>query len=155
MACPLVLPESCCGDVEKLSDDDLDSVDEFMTCFLDLMESNLFEDNRYGIERLIKLANSELVNSKKMGLIVQALICRDAGGRHTEQFWATFLTYICTTNEKAGDFLDGLLHSVTLTAVGQVPNLAASCHSDIGGSFGGCTVTLKVPTIRVLVSSLE
>jgi hypothetical protein len=146
-----VLPESCCGDDEKLGDDDLDSVDEFMTC-LDPMESNMFEDNRYGIERLIKLVNSELVNSKKTGSIAQALICGGAGDRHKERLRATFLTYICTTNEKSGDFFDGLLDSDSDSS--RTSSELGSCHSDIGGSFG-FTVTLKVPAMRILASSLE
>jgi hypothetical protein len=146
-----VLPESCCDEDEKLGDDDLDSVDEFMTC-LDLMESGLFEDNRYGIERLIYLVNSELVNSKKTGSMARALVGEGAGERQTERFRAIFLTYICTTNAKSRGGFDGLLDSDSDSS--RTSSEFSSCYSDIGGSLG-CARTLQVPAMRILASSLE
>jgi hypothetical protein len=64
--------------------------------FLSLMESEIHEDNRYGMQRLMQLANSEFVNLKQNGTIAQALICGDYTSHYdcAERLRCVFLSFL-------------------------------------------------------------
>jgi hypothetical protein len=124
--------------------DDLDPFGEIDVC-LELMESGLYEDNRYGMERLVKLVNSELVNSKKRGSIAHALVCGASNYIEADRLRTVFLTYFCETGvsgesrveeeeEKAED---------------------SSTYSDLEEAAGRHMGELKKPALRVLASTLQ
>jgi hypothetical protein len=64
--------------------------------FLLLMESEIHEDNRYGMQRLMQLANSEFVNLKQNGTIAKALICGDYTSNYdcAERLRGVFLSFL-------------------------------------------------------------
>lgn len=142
-----ILPEENCGEDEKLGEGDIDLVDELMAC-LDLLESHYFEDSRHGIERLMNLANYELVNSIGNGSIAQALVCGDSNNRSSERLRSCFLTYFCHT--KSSGSMDCLLVSDSDSSSSE----SGTTYSEVGDSFS-LLGSLKVPTTRILASSLE
>jgi hypothetical protein len=133
------------GEEQKYNEEDLDSVDEFKVC-LDLLESKLYEDNRYGIERLMKLVNSELVNSKKSGSIAHALLCGDSSKAETERLRNVFLSYFCESINP---------HTSRDSFDEDESSEESSRYSDFEESAGRHMGSLKLPALRVVASTLE
>lgn len=129
--------------VEEQKHCDDDSLDELRMC-LALLESGLFEDNRYGMERLMKLVNSELVNSKRIGSVAHALVCGDSGILETERLRNVFLAYFCESN---------ICHECQDTDTDS--DDSTSTCSGLAEYAGRHLGALKLPALRILASALD
>jgi hypothetical protein len=138
-----------------------DDTDPKYEC-LRLLESDLYEDNRMGIEQLMVIANRELVNSKTEGSIAEALIHpSDEDDDFAKRIRAVFPTF----------FTDSFLHKSFRRNKKFVKNNntikdsetqesgstdETSLYSDLSNSTGKrYRRSMKLPALRVLVSSLE
>ena len=151
-------PEST-REEQKCNEEDLDSVDEFKAG-LDLLESNLFEDNRYGIERLVKLVNSEVVNSKCHGSFAQALLCGNPSNSNEERLRKIFISLFCesripyTPSDSMGEDRSFDEYSCSLEEESFLSYETSYCSNPekpVGRNNGA----LKLPALRVVASSLE
>jgi hypothetical protein len=129
---------------QKSSEKDHQPLDEVMC--LNLLESTLLEDNRRGMERMIAIVNSELVNSKGEESLAHALLCGEATNERSVRLRNVFMSYFCDedgpTSESSSEDEDD-------------DDSVSSCYSDVEEYSGRHMGALKLPALRVLVSSLE
>lgn len=133
---------STCQEEQKSWEEDHEPLDEVVMC-LDLLESILFQDNRRGIERLIALANSDLVNSKGEESVAHALLCGEATNERSVRLRNVFTSYFCDDDDS------------TIESNSEDDDSACSYYSDVQEYSGHHMGALKLPALRVLVSSLE
>ena len=127
---------------QKSWEEDHEPLDEVVMC-LDILESPLLEDNRRGMERLIALINSELVNSKGEESVAHALLCGEATNERSVRLRNVFMSYFCDED------------SSTSESNSEDDDSACSYYSDVQEYSGRHMGALKLPALRVLVSSLE
>ena len=99
------------------------------------------------MERLIAIVNSDLVNSKGIESVALALVCGAGTHKYADRLRRTYLTYLC----------DG---DCSLNAENDFSDLSddsdcSRCSDDQIESSGRHMGALKLPAIRILVSSLE
>jgi hypothetical protein len=130
------------------SQDDICSEGTLRSC-IGLLESEMnVEDCRFGMERLMKLVNSELVNFKKEGSVAQALVCgTEVGCRYyeTQRLRKVFLS--CFS-----------LHASLFYDQGISSDSSSADYTDDSSSLTGshnALLELRRPALRILASSLE
>jgi hypothetical protein len=136
---------SSCQEEQKSWEEDHEPLEEVVMC-LDLLESTLLQDNRRGMERMIALVNSELVNSKGEESVAHALLCGEATNERSVRLRNVFSSYFFDEDGSISEF-----HSDD-----DDDDSASSCYSDDVEEYSGRHMgALKLPALRVLVSSLE
>ncbi|KAL3893733.1 MAG: hypothetical protein SGARI_007973, partial [Bacillariaceae sp.] len=136
---------------------------------LRLIESDLYEDNRLGIEQLVVIVNRELVNSKTNGSIAEALICPSNNINDDDDF-ATRIRAVFPTFFTE-DFLQKSFRNTKKPVGAAATNNNSkrdsetqesqstdetSFYSDLSNStVRRYRKSMKLPALRVFVSSLE
>lgn len=127
---------------QKSWEEDHERLDELEMC-LDILESTLLEENRRGMERLIALVNSELVDFKGEESVAHALLCGEATNERSVRLRNVFMSYFCDEDGSTSE------------SNSEDDDSACSCYSDVQEYSGRHMGALKLPALRVLVSSLE
>lgn len=132
------------GEEKKQADED--SLDEFHIC-LGLLESRDYDENRGGLERLIYMVNTELVNSAKVNeSIAHVLACGGAQCDDNRRLQTAFLSYFC--NEE----IFGLASPEVRIEANFDKDYIEEDLDEPAGKHNGA---LRLPALRVLASSLE
>ncbi|KAL3913485.1 MAG: hypothetical protein SGILL_006470 [Bacillariaceae sp.] len=130
---------------------------------LRLLESELYEDNRLGIEHLVIIVNRELVNSKTEGSVAEALIypSKEEDDDFAKRIRAVFPTFFTNgflfksfrQNKKSISNNKNAKDSETQES-GSTDE--TSFYSDLSNSTGKrYRRSMKLPALRVFVSSME
>lgn len=106
--------------------------------FLNLLEI----DHAHGMERLIRLVNSELVNFKQENSIAESLVCGTELGCHSETERLRRILVACLSNSTFRRYDDGDWSQ------------SSDEYSDLT-SMTGSVQGLRLPALRVLASCLE
>ena len=134
---------------EKERFDD-DSLEEFKIT-LALLESTDFDENKQGMERLVCIANSELVNSIICPWSIARLLTEEVPKQNhdAQRLQAALLTYFCDLNTLG-------LSPIALLQSGEClsddDDSLASTNNENAGKHNG---RLRLAGLRVLASSLQ
>lgn len=136
------------------SEDDNSHSNELFEC-LDLLDIDIVSNtSRYAMEQLVKLANAELVNSKKNGSVAQALICENGSSR--------------TASKRLRRIFLACFHKVSVRDLLNDDGFFSQCSdesdmsslSSTSDAFGRSAVVpdfgeLRLPALQILISSLN
>lgn len=147
--------EILCGPDEEIdggciSEEHVNQIDLSVMC-MELLESGDYEDNRIGIERLIVVVNGELVNSKLEDSVALALVFgNDSDDRCMSRIRTAFPSIFRSADDSRQD-----KESRKRDSFGSQSSEEVSLYSDLTGSTAIRQLSLELPALRVLVSSLE
>ena len=151
---PLIIS---CGPAQDDDFDEINSLDDHLSehdvsaSCLSLLESDDYGDIRIGMEHLLILVNGELVDSKLEDSIASALIFgTDDEDGYKSRIRNMFLSFFCPMEDSRQD------QDIRNRDTHDGPSRdETSLDSDMTGSTARLKMSLRLPALRVLVSSLE
>jgi hypothetical protein len=144
--------QKCSDAGEEKKQADEDSLDEFHI-FLGLLESRDYDENRGGLERLIYMVNTELVNSAKINeSMAHVLACGGPQSDDNRRLRAAFLSFFCNKDHTGVSSPEVVGIEAAYSDDDRDVRLMDADFDQAGGKHNGA---LRLPALRALTSSLE
>jgi hypothetical protein len=142
----------------SINEEQTNKLKEYPTQCLKLLESDCYEDNRAGIERLVIVVNQELVNSKKKGSVAESLIFHAEQDQFSTRIRAIFPSFF--TDEflfRKGSSIQRQLKTKKESETQESQSTdETSLYSDLSDDTRKRhRRSLKLPALRVFISCLE